>query len=109
MRAVFVMLVACGAPTRVAEPLPQPEPPATVRSKPEQLATSEQCDRLLEHFIELELVATGKSLDQADKQKHIDSTRDKFHEVCDHMPAARVECALRAVDLDGFAKCDDSP
>ncbi len=108
MRAVILLLVACGAPTRVAEPLPQPEPPATA-SKPERAATTEQCDRLLEHYLALELAATGGTLGQADKQKHIESTRDQFHEVCDHMPAARVECALRAVDLDGFAKCDDAP
>jgi hypothetical protein len=109
MRALLALLVACGGSARVAEPLTRPEPPPTVRTTQETRASSEQCDRLLDHFLELELAATGKTLDPADKQKHVEATRDQFHEVCDQMPAARVECALRAADLDGFAKCDDTP
>lgn len=85
--------------------MPQPEPPPVTRKK-EPLATTEQCDRLLGHMLELELAVTGKTIDPVDKQAHIDRQRDEFQSVCNTTPAARIECALRAVDLAGIEKCD---
>jgi hypothetical protein len=109
MRLLFLgLLVACGGAPRPAEQLPQPEPPPTV-SQPEKLASVEQCDRLLEHMIELELATTNQTLDLATKQEHIDRQRDAFQSVCNNTPAARIECALRTVDLDGLTKCDNAP
>jgi hypothetical protein len=106
MRLLLGLLIACGSAPRPAEPLPQPEPPPTV---PEKLASVEQCDRLLEHMIELELATTNQTLDLATKQEHIDRQREAFQSVCSSTPAARIECALRTVDLDGLTKCDRAP
>ncbi len=108
MRRLLPLLIACGGAPRPAEPLPQPEPPPTIQ-RPEKLASVEQCDRLLAHMIELELATSGQALDLATKQEHIDRQRDAFQSVCNSTPAARIECALRTVDLDGLTKCDDSP
>ena len=99
-------LIACNRAPRPAEPMPQPEPPPNV---PEKLASVEQCDRLLEHMIELELATSSQTLDPATKQEHIDRQRDAFQSVCKSTPAARIECALRTVDLDGLTKCDNAP
>lgn len=108
MRYLLPVLIACGGAPRPAEPLPQPAPPPTVR-QPEKLASVEQCDRLLAHMIELELATTGQTLDPATRQEHIDRQRDAFQSVCNTTPAARIECALHTVDLDGLTKCDDAP
>ena len=98
--------MACTRPPPPPEAIPQPEPPPFF---PEKLAFVERCDRLLEHMIELELATSSQTLDPATKQEHIDRQRDAFQSVCKSTPAARIECALRTVDLDGLTKCDNAP
>ena len=107
--AVLAVVVACGG---AAEPLQQPEPPQRTTPKPVRppAASVEQCDRLLDHMIDLEFRKFGGPPDPASKQAVIDSKRDEFHAACvDQTPAHSVECALAARDLDGIAKCDEAP
>ena len=113
LRAIvgLIALGACGG-ARPAEPLARPEPPPAMAPAraPHVGATVEQCDRLLDHMIDLEFRRYGGPPDPASKQAVIDSKRDEFQAACaEQTPAHTVECALAAVDLDGIAKCDEAP
>lgn len=111
MKYLLVLLIACGGSKPAPSDKPAPSnkgiapPPGHVVA-----ATVEQCDRLLNHLVELEFVRVGGPTSPESKQAVIDSKRTEFNAVCvDKTPAHRVECALAARDLDGVTKCDEAP
>lgn len=75
-----------------------------------------QCKQLLEHLVDLEFkkagAAGGTDAVKADlaKQKAavLEAKSAEFIGTCtEKTPKDRVECALKATDLDGVAKCDE--
>lgn len=78
--------------------------------------SEDQCKQLLDHLVDLEFkkAGTAASTDgmKADiaKQKAAVTTAKsaEFISVCvDKTAKGRVECAIKAADLDAVAKCDD--
>lgn len=74
-----------------------------------------QCKQLLDHLVDLEFKKAGATATDAmkaeiAKQKEAVATAKsaEFMDVCVNKTAkGRVECALRAQDLDAVAKCDE--
>ena len=80
--------------------------------------STDQCQKLLEHLIDLEVAAGGgkaaatdeAKAEQAKQKKQIAAgAATKFDEACVHKtPKDVVECALAARTLEDVAKCDQS-
>ena len=77
--------------------------------------SEEQCKQLLEHLVDLEFKAAGTQATDAQKadiakQKiEVAKAKPDFVDVCVNKTAkSRVECSLKATDLAGVLKCDDS-
>lgn len=79
--------------------------------------SEEQCTRLLDHLIDLELKKGGatpgaeQTKEDIAKQKQAVSAAKsaEFVATCvDKTSRTRVECALAATDLDAVAKCDEA-
>jgi hypothetical protein len=79
--------------------------------------SKDQCNRLLEHLIDLEAQKGGgkavtdeMKADLAKQKKQIvDYVHDKYMEECrDKVVKAGVECALTAKDDAALAKCDEA-
>jgi hypothetical protein len=80
--------------------------------------SEEQCARLLDHLVDLELKRAGAATPPSDtlkaelaKQKAavVESKSAEFMATCrDKTHVDRVECALAATDLAGVAKCDEA-
>jgi hypothetical protein len=75
--------------------------------------TRAQCERLLDHVLELEVQAAGANTPETradlDKQKQAvaDSIRKEFMDTClDKLPRSEVNCGLGAKTMDELAKCD---
>jgi len=79
--------------------------------------SEDQCNRLLDHLIELEAQkGGGKSVtdqmkaDQAKQKKQIvDYVHEKYMDECrNKIPKAGIECAIAAKDDAARAKCDEA-
>ena len=76
------------------------------------------CEKLLDHLIDLEMKSGGSGEVTADMKKDLDKQRtairefaagQKFLETCtEKTPKKVVECGLAAKTSDDVAKCDDS-
>jgi hypothetical protein len=74
--------------------------------------SKEQCEKLLNHSIDLELRDSATALpDRAAQVKSLtDMARDEFMRQClDEMPQPRVACALKAATKDELLSCDETP
>jgi len=78
--------------------------------------SEEQCKQLLEHLVDLEFKKAGtagandtvKAEIAKQKQAVAAAKSAEFIDVCVNKTAkSRIECALRATDLDAVAKCDE--
>ncbi len=77
--------------------------------------SEDQCKQLLDHLVDLEFKKTGAaptadaSKNETAKQSVLDAKTTEFITTCTAATnTARVECSLKATDLDAVAKCDDA-
>lgn len=79
-------------------------------------ASKEQCTKLLDHLVDLELKKAGATADPALKEtlakQKVAVTETKsaefLTECMDKTAKERVECALNAQDVDAVGKCDNA-
>lgn len=77
--------------------------------------SEDQCKQLLDHLVDLEFKKAGATPSETakaelakQKQTVSEAKAAEFIEVCTKKTArSRIECALSASDLQGFAKCDE--
>lgn len=68
-----------------------------------------QCDKLMDHLVELKLVEAKVSADKApESRKSLHEAMDaKFKKRCEtELRASQVQCALKAKDRAGLDACD---
>lgn len=69
------------------------------------------CDRLVEHMIDLELQAAEVSADESDetRAKIEADVGERSRRAClDNLPMSQVECGLAAETVADIARCDES-
>jgi hypothetical protein len=67
------------------------------------------CERLLDHVVELELAAPGAPKDPGPRQKLVDQVRKDFLSTCaKELRKAQVACALEAKQGAELAACDET-
>ena len=114
--ALWFLAVACD---QGKSPAVDNKPPAEAKRAPGDagLATTEDCDQLLAHLVDLEFAtasgaaSTETMRTELAKQKSSVSAarRDEFMRACVGLPRDQVTCATAGADLRAVAKCDEPP
>ena len=115
--AIAVLLGGDGHTVLMEEPMTEPPPPLVREKKTPAppvvpaAPTEARCRQLFDHLIDLELAKAAPGQVTAEQRAAIvDAKSAEFLDTCTHKtPAAKVECALAAPDLDAVTRCDDAP
>lgn len=109
---ICVLAAACGHAKPAAAPAVENQPPTPATPAASNTGASlEECDRLLEHLVDLEFAAAGRSAEadlETQKANVIAARRDELRHACLMMAREQVRCALHAPTLDAVQACDQA-
>jgi hypothetical protein len=109
---ICTLAAACGHAKPAAAPAVENQPPPPAEPAVSNTGASlKECDRLLEHLVDLEFAAAQPSTEadlETQKANVIASKRDEVRQACLMMSRAQVRCALHAPTLDAVQACDQA-